>query len=40
MNSGTIEHTWRHCKETRGGIVQCARISYRDGKEKNSSHTW
>ena len=34
MKRETIKHTWRHCKNTRGSIVERAKISKRDGKEK------
>ena len=34
MKRETIEHTWKHRKNTRGGIVERANLSIRDGKEK------
>ena len=34
MKREAIEHTWRHCKSARRGILERAKLSRRDGKEK------
>ena len=34
MKREAIEYTWRHRKNTRGGIVERAKISKRDRNEK------
>ena len=40
MKRETIEHTWWHCKNTHRNIVECAKISKRDGKEKIIEKTY